>query len=358
MSIQNLTVQNLRVLQQVEIELSPKLNLIYGLNASGKTSLLEAIFFLSAARSFRTRQIGEVLSHQADSMLISARIRGSDERIVPIGIKRSRRDSLMKANGEVVQRVSELAKWLPVQIIHPESHQLVIGGPRHRRQYLDWGVFHVEHQFYPVWARYQRALKQRNAALRQRMKGMEGAWDAELSQAAARLHTMREEYLRKLLKLLPHYTEAIMGEQDVELTYLSGWDAEETLASQLQLARARDWQRGYTTLGPHRADLQLKVNGYRAQGEISRGQQKMLVAALRLAQADLFSRETGRPCVIMVDDLPAELDVEHRSSLMELLRQMEAQVFATCVDAGQVDTRAWDEKKMFHVEHGLVKAVL
>lgn len=354
MSITKLFIQNLRILEQVDIETSSKLNLIVGKNASGKTSLLEAIYFLSTARSFRTRQISEVLKHNKDSMIISAQVKQASGKTIPLGIKRSKQKSLMKANGEVVERVSELAKFLPVQIIHPESHQLVIGGPKFRRQFLDWGVFHVEHEFYAVWARYQRALKQRNSALRQRMKDMEGAWDGELSQAASRLHGMRMTYLDAFRKILPKYTQAIMGDQQIEMIYQPGWDADETLATALNENRVRDWQRGYTTQGPHRAELVFKVNGYKAQGEISRGQQKMLVSALRLAQSELYSDLTQLPCVILVDDLPAELDEQHRHSLMELLRNMNAQIFVSCVEADQIDLSAWDDKRMFHVKHGVL----
>ena len=221
MSIQKLLIQNLRILKQVEIEPSSKLNLIVGKNASGKTSLLEAIHYLSTARSFRTRQISEVISHHSDSLIISAQLTQASGQAIPLGIKRSKQKSLMKANGEIVDRVTELAKFLPVQIIHPESHQLVIGGPKFRRQFLDWGVFHVEHEFYKNWARYQRALKQRNSALRQRMKDLEGAWDTELSQSASRLHGMRETYMQKLHAILPKYTQAMMGDQTLSLIHIS-----------------------------------------------------------------------------------------------------------------------------------------
>jgi len=361
MPLSKLYIQNLRILQQVDIELSSKLNVFVGQNASGKTSLLEAIYYLSAARSFRTSNVTEVLRHGEEAMIISAQIyreAGSVIRQVPLGIKKSKKNLLMKADGEKVDRVSELAKWLPIQIIHPESHQLVAGGPKNRRQFLDWGVFHVEHQFYSVWARYQRVLKQRNSALRQRMHGMDVVWNNEMSQLAGQLHNMRTCYLEQLRGILPKYTQAMIGDQQIEMAYLPGWDAEETLASQLHLTHQRDWQRGYTTLGPHRAELSFKVNGYKAQGEISRGQQKMLVAALRLAQADLYSEKMGKDCIILVDDLPAELDEKHRHSLMELLRKMQAQVFVSCVEQDQIDTSLWNEKQMFHVEHGEVKAVL
>jgi DNA replication and repair protein RecF len=302
-----------------------------------------------------------VLKHGEEAMIISAQIKVNTngfERTVPLGIKKSKKNLLMKAEGNKVERVSELAKWLPIQIIHPESHQLVTGGPKNRRQFLDWGVFHVEHSFYETWARYQRVLKQRNAALRQRLHGMDVIWNNELSQLASQLHQFRDNYLLELKKILPKYTQAMIGDQKIEMIYQPGWDTEETLATQLHQTHQRDWQRGYTTQGPHRAEIVFKVNGYKAQGEISRGQQKMLVSALRLAQAELYSQKTGKDCIILVDDLPAELDEKHRHSLMELLREMNAQVFVSCVEEQQINHELWTEKAMFHVEHGNVKQVL
>ena len=357
MSINKLFIQNLRIIKQVDIETSVKLNVIFGKNASGKTSFLEAIYFLSTARSFRTRQVSEVIKHDTDSMIIGAQVKQSSGKIIPLGIKSSNKKILMKVNGEAIERISELAKFLPVQIIHPESHQLVLGGPKLRRQFLNWGVFHVEHEFYVVWARYQRALKQKNSALRQRMRDMDGVWDSEIDQIGNYLHDMRVAYLDKFCKILPKYTQAIMGNQYIEIIYQPGWDSEKTLASVLKENKARDRQRGYTTQGPHRAELVLKVNGYKAQDKISRGQQKMLVSALRLAQSELYSDLTQLPCVILVDDLPAELDEQHCYSLMELLRNMNAQIFVSCMKKDQIDLSAWDDKRMFHVEQGVFSEV-
>ncbi|EDY87062.1 DNA replication, recombinaison and repair protein [gamma proteobacterium HTCC5015] len=357
MSLQQLTIQNIRRLATVEMALSPSLNVIYGLNASGKTSLLEAIHLLSTGRSFRTSRFTECLSHEAKQAVVAATVHQPDG-ACRIGVQRSAREWLMKVGGERVQRVSELARWLPTQVIHPDSHFLLTAGPSYRRQFLNWGVFHVEHRFYPAWVRYQRALKQRNSALRQKDARMDGAWDSELSRAASFIHELREEYVADLNRILPRFVAAMMGQQEVQMVYQPGWDSEQTLATVLRDYREKDRYRGHTQQGPHRADLSFKVNGYKAQAEISRGQQKMLVSALRLAQAALYQEQSGQSCLIMMDDLPAELDEKHRNALMGLLADMQSQVLVTCVEAEQIPLNAWKEYKLFHVEHGKVQAVI
>lgn len=353
MSLDKLIINQFRNLEPVELYPSPSLNIIYGNNASGKTSLLEAVHYLSTARSFRTPNIVDIIQHDTDYLLVSGLANKNQ-----MGIKRSKKACLMKSNGQVVDRVSDLAKHLPLQAIHPESHHLVSGGPKVRRQFIDWGVFHVEHTFYEVWSRYQKALKQRNSALKQRMHSVYHAWDEELSRMALKLNVMREAYIREFLALLPQFTQAIVGEHQIEMVYQPGWDVEQNLFQILKDNIQKDVQRGFTYFGPHRAELMIKVNGYKAQAEISRGQQKMLVFAMRLAQAKLFAQKSGRVPLVLIDDITAELDQHHQATLMKVLSDMNAQVFITCIDPEQLSCDYWEDKKKFHVEHGRVQQVV
>lgn len=353
MALEKLVINQFRNLEPMELHPSSSLNIIYGNNASGKTSLLEAIHYLSTARSFRTPNIADIIQHDSDYLLLS----GLANKI-QMGIKRSKKECLMKCNGQVVDRVSDLAKHLPLQVIHPESHHLVSGGPKVRRQFIDWGVFHVEQGFYDVWSRYQKALKQKNSALKQRMYSIYHAWDEELSRMALKLNVMREAYIREFLALLPEFTQAIVGHHSIEMVYQPGWDTEHNLFQILKNSINKDVQRGFTYFGPHRAELMIKVNGYKAQAEISRGQQKMLVFAMRLAQAKLFGLKSGRVPVVLIDDITAELDQYHQATLMNVLSDMNAQVFITCIEPKQLACDYWKDKKKFHVEHGCVQQVV
>jgi DNA replication and repair protein RecF len=220
-------------------------------------------------------------------------------------------------------------------------------------------VFHVEHGFLEAWRRYDQGLKQRNAALKTGTDGRDaGIWDQSLSGPATIIHQLRSSHIESLNRLLSEYASAIAGEHEVEVGYQPGWDTEKALETVLAETRQRDLRRGFTCAGPHRAELVFYVDGRPADNYVSRGQQKMLVIALLLAQIALFSERTGRRCVLLIDDLAAELDDLHRGRLLEVLRTMDIQIFITAVRRDAVDLAAWPDSRLFHVEHGRVGEVV
>lgn len=359
MHIKSLGIRNLRLFPTVDIASFGQLNLIYGPNASGKTTLLEAIYLLATSRSFRTPNMLELLRHGSEALQVMAKVVDAQGRAVALGVERGRNSLVLKAAGKRVYRASELAQWLPAQIVHPDSHQLISGGPKGRRRFLDWGVFHVERGFQAIWRRYDKALKQRNAALRAHAHTpMERVWDSELSETAAQIEGMRRRYVDELQEILPGFIRAMMGSVEFGLAYYPGWEQNHPLTEELALNLARDRRRGFTCSGPHRADLIFSQGDRRAAEVISRGQQKMLVVALVLAQAELLTRRTGRSSVLLFDDLAAELDQTHRQKALELLERMDVQVFITALDKDVVRPSGRIETRLFHVEHGhLVEVV-
>lgn len=359
MSLLRLGIHNLRVFQQADIELSATLNLFTGANAAGKTTILEAVHLLAAARSFRSTQLSDLLREGESVFRATGILQTPKGQRIPLGIERSRAGLIMKAAGQPVKKVSELAVWLPSQVIHPDSHLLISGGPKQRRRYLDWGLFHVEPSFFPEWQRYDRALRQRNAALKTgRFRQADQAWDPTLEQAAETIHRLRQAYVDQLSAVLPEFTRALSGDSVFGIEYQPGWDTGTPLAQVLAETLDRDRRRGFTCAGPHRAELVFTLDGRRAQHYVSRGQEKMLVIALILAQAELFSRRTGKACVILLDDLAAELDANHQQGLLDILRPMQVQLFITMVSAGGLTFDLWPDRKVFHVEHGAVREVL
>lgn len=359
MRIKSLGIRNLRLFSTVNLDSFGQLNVIYGPNASGKTSLLEAIYLLATSRSFRTSNVLELLRHGSDKLQLTAKVMDSQGRMVALGLERTRDTLLLRAAGKRVHRASELAQWLPVQIVHPDSHQLISGGPKGRRRFLDWGVFHVEPTFPGLWRRYDRALKQRNAALRARSQDLvDRAWDAELNETGFEIDRMRRRYLDELGTILPEFIKAIMGAVEFGLHYSPGWDQEHSLLQELAQTLIRDRKRGFTCSGPHRADVIFSHSGQRAAQVISRGQQKMLVVALFLAQAELLTRKTGRSSILLFDDLAAELDQTHRQKALNVLERMAVQVFITALDKDVVIPSIQTDAKLFHVEHGNMAEVI
>ena len=245
---------------------------------------------------------------------------------------------------------------MAIQAIDPEIHELVHGGPEFRRRFLDWGVFHVKHQFLDSWRRYQKALRQRNAALRQNEPDRQvRAWDVELAEHGETVDGLRSGFLDEFLPLFSSICEENLS-FEANCSYNRGWASNVGLLQALEDSWQRDRAYGSTQVGPHRADLALQVHERRARHRVSRGQQKMLGSTLVIAQTRFVAEQSDDDLVLLVDDPAAELDRDNRDRLFAMLRNMPAQMFVTALEAGDLP---WsDEGKKFHVEHGKVAALV
>lgn len=363
MTLKRLSIQNLRNLENVDIVPSARVNLIFGENGSGKTSLLEAINILGLGRSFRSHKHKPLINHHQKSFTVFGRINAEGAE-VPVGVSRQANgEASFKANGALASSAAALANYLPLQVINSDTFLLLEGSPKVRRQFIDWLVFHVEPNFLQTWKDAQRCLKHRNSLLRHdRIDRFELApWDQELILLTERIHGFRQECMARFLEPFFDLLKEFVPIDGLELKYFRGWDADSAYADVLATGIERDKRQGYTQTGSHRADLNITVNGLNAADVLSRGQQKLLVCALKLAQGYVFSRITGRKCIYLVDDLPAELDEHHRSLLVRWLDVMATQVFITGIDRETL-VASWRDKpgtelKLFHVEQGEVKTV-
>ena len=222
MPLNRLEIDDFRCIERASLALDSRYNLFVGENASGKTSLLEAIFFLGRGRSFRTRRLDRLVRQGRDEFRLVGWVGGEGPATV-LGIAGSREGTEIRVGGGSAPSTASLAEHFPPQIIDPDVHKLLEDGPTRRRRFLDWGVFHVEHSFLDVWQRYHRALRQRNAALRQHASRFSiEAWDQELLQAGERLDVLRREYLAQLAEPLHAVGAALLG-LEVTVAYSSGW---------------------------------------------------------------------------------------------------------------------------------------
>jgi len=361
MTLKRLLIQNLRNLNSVDIQPSDRVNLIYGENGSGKTSVLEAINVLALGRSFRSHKHKPLISNGQNAFTVFGKVLADDGADVPIGINRQMDGTAsFKANGTLVSSAAVLASYLPVQVINSDTFLLLEGSPKVRRQFIDWLVFHVEHKFFQVWKDCQRSLKHRNSLLRRdRIDPFElSTWDQELVLHTEQLHQYRAACFELFKTTFYELLQEFINVDGIAIGYYRGWDKDKTYAEVLNGSFERDHQQGYTHMGSHRADLRITVNGQNAAEILSRGQQKLLVCALKIAQGYVFSRMTGRKTLYLIDDLPAELDEKHRELLTRWLSVMATQVFITGVER-QTLLLSWAHQpemaiKMFHVEHGCV----
>lgn len=356
MLIKHLTIQQFRNLASVSLIPFSGINIFYGQNGAGKTSVLEAIYFLGLGRSFRTHLIPRIIHHETQAFLLFAQL-WKENRDISIGIERSRQgDKKIRMDGETLPSIALLAKQLPLQLLTTESHRYFHDGPKSRRQFLDWGVFHVEPLFYAQWQRFQKALLQRNAALKsQRPQNEIAIWDQEILPLAQILDQYRVQYLSQLQPILSHLFQVVLPEFDLHLRYSRGWSQEKNLAELLENQCARDRQLGYTQSGPHRADCQLYVGKTPVFDELSQGQQKLASYALHLAQGILLQKQSGHSPIYLIDDFPSELDPEKRHFVASILSQLQAQVFITGITVEELsETFSLAQKQLFHVEQGSI----
>ena len=355
MSLDSVGVEDFRCIERADLALHDRCNLISGENASGKTSLLEAIFVLGRGRSFRTAKAETLIRSGSAAFQLTARVR-TDGSARPLGLRLGKEGIEARYSGRPISGLAELATILPAQAIDPEVHRLIEGGPQERRRFLDWGVFHVEPAFFPTWQRYSRALRQRNAALRARATAQEiQMWDGELVAAAEILDQFRCAYLAQLLPVLLGYVSELTDLEGLQWEYRPGWSRKLDYGHCLNEALEGDRRQGFTRLGPHRADLIPTLDGEPAQERVSRGQQKQIAIALMLAQAAVYQQRSGQTCLFLIDDLASELDSIHRSRVLRHLCELQVQIFLTAIESDAIEAQLWPEHRRFHVEHGRVE---
>jgi DNA replication and repair protein RecF len=341
-------------MRKVALDLDPRYNLIFGANASGKTSLLEALSYLGRGKSFRGAATSDLILHGEKEFVLFGRV-DVDGRSASVGARNGSDGLEIRVDGESDGGAAALAAVLPLQIIDPDVHNLVSGGPDQRRRYLDWIAFHVEHDFLGVWRRFRRVLKQRNAALRSGNPG--GAitgWNAEFVDLSTQLDESRRRVLEVAAENLEEAGCDLLG-GEVRFEYRSGWNTERGLLASLTEGLERELQLGSTQHGPHRGDLRLIHDERQARKLVSRGQQKLLACAMVLAATETAQTSVERPLLLLLDDPAAELDEGSLGRLMQRVASLGCQVVATSLAADALDLPG--KAAVFHVEQGELERI-
>lgn len=350
-------IRNIRLLKRQAAQFHPTLNLVFGDNGAGKTSLLECLQLLGRGPGSPGRG-SELLSHGEKQWSVrgglASSVTGVPEDLVEV--RWAPGETRITVN-EMPIKLAELARKVPVLAITPYSHRIMEEGPSLRRRYLDWGVFHMEHEFHPAWQRMSRILSQRNAALRRAQDSVQiRVWDTELSATAAKVTAYRQRYVEQLGQALNTGFSELLDNAQWSIRLNPGWRTGRDYAEILSENLARDRRQGFTSEGPHRAELSIRRNERRVQHEISRGQQKLLVSALVLAQCRLFQQASGRFPVLLVDDLGAELSERSRLALCHQLDRYSGQKFVTALEQEGFSGLSSD-RRMFHMEQGALTVV-
>ena len=381
MSVVKLITHNFRNLHGSVIDFHPQLNFFVGDNGSGKSSLLEALFFLGHGKSFRTSKLDALACYDKTNFVVSIK----DSNNSQLGLSRDVSSGLtnIKIDGERHYRLSVLARNIAIQIVTPESFKLFFGGPKERRRFIDLGMFHVKHTFAKQWKSFNRVLKQRNACIRlnngfNKSGSMLPYWTEQFCQLSLEVASIRQEYTSAIIDELDIWLAILLPDLKSRVTvqYLQGWPQKKQLQAVLESNQEREASYGYSLYGAHKFDVKFLLDKQSLETQLSRGQQKLFLLALTFAQANLIARVNRVKPILLIDDIGAELDYYSRTALSSALAQLNCQVVITAIEkevlqpflvgfnrgnASIVDenllVKNTEYYKMFHVKHGKISEI-
>jgi DNA replication and repair protein RecF len=349
--IEKLKISNLRIIESINLKPGAKLNLITGSNGAGKTTILESIYLLARSRSFRTKHTKNLISTDKQEFIINAKLIQQDGSKKNLGIKKTPNRLDIHLNEIKIEKLSDLARSMPIGIITPNIHKLLDGGPIYRRRLIDWGLFHVEHSYAELFAKYKKVLHQRNSALKQKNIDYK-IWDVQLARYGEELTDFRSDYLNRLYKIFISYTKKFNDLDNIQFNYKKGWSETETLRQTLKNKISKDEKRGFTQSGPHRSDMEILIGRVLATEFLSRGQQKTVAILLILSQMSLQNELVDENPILLFDEIAAELDGKRLKKILEIVDSLNCQAFLTSLNT--IDNIDLHEFKIerFHVEHG------
>ena len=353
MRIDLLRAQHLRCFDGVEVRPGPRLNWFLGPNGAGKTSVLEAVYLLSHGHSFRAGARDALIQREHSGFDLFAEL-SRKEASHRLGLGRREAEWHVQIDGEPRATLSPLLELCAVVCFEPGSHGLITGAAEQRRRFLDWGVFHVEHHSLDLWRDYRRALRQRNALLKQEGDPAQfGFWEAELGRLGECIDQGRRAYFELLQQQVSGLAVKLLPELGApRLSFRSGWLREEPLQDLLAAHRPQDMARGHTRLGPHHADWRLDFERAPGREFFSRGQTKLATLACILAQAAVFAEQRAEWPILCLDDLTSELDETHQALVLDWVSRRPAQVWLTATGLSPAGLEAGQQ---FHVEHGTLR---
>jgi len=354
MYIKNLNLQNFRNYDNLSIEFSPKMNIIYGHNGQGKTNIVEALYFFQSGKSYRCQKDIEAIKFGEDYFKIEALFetnKGKSDAFIFVNDKKS-----VRLNNFQLEKLSELVGEYNMVIFTPDYLNLIKDGPGVRRQFIDSFISQIKPTYFKNLISYYRVLKQRNNVLKQKSKNMISTldvWDEKLALLGVKISKMRKSAIDKINETINIIGDERKVTEKIKLLYAPSvkgdFEDKENFLKQLSLSRERDLEKGITMIGPHRDDFEIYMNDINIKKYGSQGQMRSCILKLKLSECEIIKEKTGDTPILLLDDILSELDEERRKFFLENIK--DKQVIITCTEKENIKS---DDCYIFRVEKGKV----
>lgn len=361
MLIKNIKLENFRNYKKLNITLAPGLNVFIGNNAQGKTNLLESIYYSSIGKSTKTSRDKELIKWGETTSKVKLEVEKQYYTNTIEVITRDKEKKTIKINEIPIKRIGELMGELTVIFFSPDEIRLVKDAPQDRRRFMDIDISQISRNYFYLLCRYDKILNQRNKLLKftkdfEALKDAISIWDEQLADIASKIINWRIKFIEKLSKPAFDIHKFITnGKEELKVTYqgVTGTSVEEIkekLQKGLIQNLQKDYELGYTTIGPHRDDLKVVINNIDIRSFGSQGQQRLATLSLKLAELNLFKEERNEMPVLLLDDVLSELDDTRQQNLLRIIKDV--QTIITCT---RYDYPLKETDKIFRIENGNIK---
>lgn len=353
MIFKSLSIENFRNIKKQEFSFDKGMNIIYGQNAQGKTNILEALWCFTGAKSFRGAKDNELVRFNCEQAVLNLSF-SDQQREQECTVKISKNRSAV-LNGVEYPHASALAGKINCIVFSPNDLNIVKDGPVNRRRFLDTAICQLYPSYIGISKRYVKALEQRNSILKNikfnpNMEEFMVDFENELAETGSSIIKYRKAYLEKINNYLPEIYKGLSnGKEEISVSYetLAGENKEDFLYA-LKASRKEDMISFSTSVGPHRDDIDIKINGIKARSFGSQGQKRSAALGLKLAESAVICEITGKTPVALLDDVMSELDISRQNYILNHIKDW--QVFITCCDVANFENLR--SGKVFYIENG------
>ena len=369
MRIKKLKVENFRNLENLDIEFSEGVNIIYGNNAQGKTNIIESIYIFSFGKSFRANKDIELLKFDKEYFLSNIKIVKKDRELeMDFGFDKISNKKMIKVNGVIQKKISDIIGKLNVVVFKPEDIKIVTDSPSIRRKYIDYLISSISKSYLENITKYKKVMEERNNLLKEiklRLKGSKNldetdsnfldVYDKLLSKLNCEIYNERKRVIEKLnnyiydihLKL----TENYINNEKLHIKYVSNVAEDiEKMYNNLSKSRLNDINKGYTSLGIHRDDYIISINSLDVSIYGSQGQKKSSIISLKLSELKVIEEIIGEKPVLLLDDYMSELDERRRLKFLDIIEDI--QIIITTTHKISIDGK---ENTYFYVDNGKIE---